>query len=130
MVHSLAAIDADPDGNKSETYTAPPALGGSEAGCAFILDADTGHRCGAPAVAGSVYCRRHRALCLVRPESPEGGSVIRQFERDARPGAVPPAELAHLASVPVPEELDSADEPRDLAGCIDLVPQGDERGDE
>ena len=106
------------------------ALGGSEASCAFILDAETGHRCAAPAVAGSVYCRRHRALCLVRPESPEGGRVIRQFERDARPGAAPPAELAFLASVPVPEELDSADEPRDLAGCIDLVPPGDGRGDE
>lgn len=31
-----------------------------------------------------------------------------------------PVELAYLASVAVPEELDSADEPRDLAGCIDL----------
>ena len=86
----------------------------------MIDDANAGRYCGAPTLPGSAYCARHHSLCLLAPASPEGGRAIRQFERDARQPPPVPVELAYLASVAVPEELDSADEPRDLAGCIDL----------
>lgn len=97
--------------------------------CRFIDDGRGVDYCGAPTLPGSAYCGRHHRLCRLSPESTEGGRAIRAFERDAREPPALPAELAHLASVAVPEELDSADEPRDLAGCIDLI-LNDDRSDE
>jgi hypothetical protein len=101
----------------------------TETSCRFIDDANANRYCGAPTLPGSAYCGRHHRLCLVAPASPEGGRAIGQFERDARQPPPLPAALAYLATVAVPEELDSADEPRDLAGCIDLFPN-DDRSDE
>lgn len=101
----------------------------TETSCLFIAENGDGRYCGEPTVPGSAYCARHHDRCRIAPTSIEGGRAIRQFERDARQPPALPADLAYLASVAVPEELDSADEPRDLAGCIDLFPN-DDRSDE
>ncbi|HEY5209912.1 MAG TPA: hypothetical protein VIJ42_10760 [Stellaceae bacterium] len=77
---------------------------------------------------GSAYCRQHHALCAIDPGSAAGAGAIRRLARAADRGAIPPDELAYLASTAAPE-LDCADEPSDLAACIDLWP-AHERGDE
>jgi hypothetical protein len=84
--------------------------------------------CGAPILPGSAYCRRHHRLCLVKPGSPEGHRAVRRFEREAALASNLPPEFAYLSSVAVPE-LEAADEPRDIAGCIDVVVAND-RDDE
>jgi hypothetical protein len=101
------------------------ARGGGDPRCPFILpDADRDpcrpRFCGAPAIDGSPYCRRHHALCSFSPASAEGGRAARRLEREADRASPPPDELAYLASIAAPE-LDSADEPDDLAACLDLV---------
>jgi len=120
--------------NKTETYQchgrARPA-GGAESCCYVIADDGSRHGprfCGAPAMPGSAYCRQHRALCAIDPGSAAGAGAISRLARAADRGASPPDELAYLASNATPE-LDCADEPSDLAACIDLWP-AHERGDE
>jgi hypothetical protein len=96
-----------------------------KARCMFSLAAGAGPRfCGAPALPGSAYCRHHHRLCLIEPGSVAAGRAIRDLEREAARSATVPDELAFLASVAV-AELDSADEPRDIAACLDLVPHND-----
>ena len=66
--------------------------------------------CDAPALAGRPYCAQHWALCHGAEKSPE-----------AEPGA-PPAELAHLAPVALPEAVEPAETLAELslpAGAAD-----------
>src|SRR5271170_4596365 len=53
--------------------------------CSYIVDGGEGppQFCDAPAARGSPYCARHRALCLVAPDSPEGIAILREIEREA-----------------------------------------------
>lgn len=107
--------------NKSETIFLSPK---PPPGCSYFVESER-RFCDAPAVPGSSYCPAHRRLCQVRHGTDDARRLLRGFERAARgdDGALPP-ELAFLASID-PPELDSADEPRDLAGCIDLAPPAD-----
>jgi len=111
--------------NKTETHAQAPA------GCGFIVDDRTlsgrdPRRCGGPVFPGSAYCATHHSLCAVSPASAEGGRALRRIEGEAASSAPPPREFAYLAAIAVPE-LESDDEPRDLAGCLDLA---SERPDE
>lgn len=106
--------------NKSAT-TRPPQ--DPPPGCGYFLEAER-RFCDAPALPGSSYCLAHHRRCQVRPGSDEAARVLRGFEQAARNMGALPSELAFLASVE-PPELDSADDPRDLAGCIDLAAPAD-----
>lgn len=88
--------------------------------CAFPNDDGRAGGCGAPALPGSPYCRRHRRLCSLPPGSEAAIRELRALERDAAGAAEVPPDLAYLASVAAPE-LDAADEPRDIAGCLDVI---------
>jgi hypothetical protein len=107
-------------GNKSETTRFPP---DPPPGCGYFLE-DERRFCDAPALPGSSYCRAHRRLCQVLPGTAAAASVLQGFENAARSAGPLPPELAFLASIE-PPELDSADEPRDLAGCLDLATPAD-----
>ncbi|MGH6980314.1 MAG: hypothetical protein ACREFC_03830 [Stellaceae bacterium] len=93
--------------------------------CRFLSAAGT---CALPALPGSAYCATHRLLCVIDPETGDGARAIRALEREARdPSAVPP-EFAHLLGQRLPE-LEADDEPRDIAGCLDIAPR-DRRDDD
>ena len=121
----------DKIGNKAATVprnlgAAGPPAGAAAAPCQFILSGDEAvarraRYCGAPAAPGSAYCARHRALCAIRPDSVEGGRLVRRLRREAEQVPAPPEEYAYLSDVAV-AELDSADEPRDIAACLDIPP--------
>lgn len=99
--------------NKAETIVAE-----AETGCRFSGPEGS---CSAPALPGSAYCATHRRLCVIDPASGDGVRARRALDREARrPSAVPP-EFAYLLGQFLPE-LESDDEPRDIAGCIDIVP--------
>jgi len=105
--------------NKTETFRAEP-----RPICRFF---GSGGGCTEPAVPGSPYCVTHRRLCVIDPGTNDGARAIRDLEREAlRPSAVPP-EFLHLIDQRLPE-LEADDEPRDIAGCVDLAPR-DERDD-
>jgi len=106
--------------NKTETIAA-----GKAPLCRFF---GSDGSCPAPALPGSAYCAKHRRICTVDPQSGDGARAIRALEREAQtPSAVPP-EFFHLIGQFVPE-LDSDDEPRDIAACIDIVPRDDRDDD-
>lgn len=65
----------------------PPSEGGSEDGCAFLVEASGGSRaCGVPRRPGSPYCPEHHALCHVANGSP--GEQRRLGEAEALAKAV------------------------------------------
>jgi hypothetical protein len=105
--------------NKSETHRLPP----DPPGCGYFLEAER-RFCDAPPVPGSPYCPAHRLLCQIQPGTVAATRALQDLERAARSAGPLPPELAFLAGVE-PPELDSADEPRDLAGCIDLASPAD-----
>lgn len=93
--------------------------------CVFIVEnGEDGAFCDAPALAGSAYCGPHHDLCAVRPGSEAARDAIRNIEREAARMAPVPDEFAYLSCVS-PPELDCADDPRDIAACIDVVPPDD-----
>jgi hypothetical protein len=106
--------------NKIGTYSFPS---DPPPGCGYFLEEER-RFCDAPALPGSSYCSAHRRLCQVRPGTAAAARVMQGFENAARSSGPLPPELAFLASIE-PPELDSADEPRDLAGCIDLATPAD-----
>jgi hypothetical protein len=114
--------------NKTETLCprrpARQAAYGGDAGCRFIVSSETAvgppRCCAAPAAPGSAYCRRHHRLCAVSPATRAGQQAIRTLERAADRAADLPPELAFLSSIAAPE-LESADDPDDIAACLDLA---------
>lgn len=121
----LPQID-DFEKNKTETIQLPPGRGGSpsrvkrDGRCMFVLERSGGVVfCAAPTFAASAYCRRHHRLCAVQPGSEAGRDAIRNIEYEAERTAPVPIELAYLSCVAAPE-LDSADDPHDIAACLDL----------
>jgi hypothetical protein len=82
--------------------------------------------CDAPALPGSSYCERHRALCEIAPRSPAGLAAARALTRDADAAPPPPADLAFLAAS-APPEIEAEAEPQDIAACLDLP--GEDRRD-
>jgi hypothetical protein len=87
-------------------------------GCSYILDGDGAPQiCEAPAVRGSPYCARHRALCLVAPDSPEGAAILREIDRaaaEAPPPTVGPMLVQEMLEPVAPEEAaHSIDLPRE-----------------
>jgi hypothetical protein len=100
----------------SRQYQPPPP---DRARCAFVLDLGTPRFCDEVAAPGSSYCARHRALCAIPAESPEGQRIGRDLAALADREPRPPAELAHLASVAVPEQFDPDDPEDDVAACLD-----------
>src|SRR5579883_1559537 len=70
--------------------------------------------CDAPALPGSSYCERHRALCEIAPRSPAGLAAARALTRDADAAPPPPADLAFLAAS-APPEIEAEAEPQDIA---------------
>jgi hypothetical protein len=61
--------------------------------------------CDAPAVPGSSYCARHRALCQVAPDSAAAAPIRSALDRAAERTAPPPAQLDAVA-LPEPDEPD------------------------
>ena len=93
--------------------------------CVFVLEGGEGtFFCDAPAFADSAYCGLHHRICAVQPGSEAGRDVIRNIEREAARTAPVPIELAYLSCVAAPE-LDSADDPHDIAACLDFMPPHD-----
>ncbi len=79
--------------------------------------------CDAPALPGSSYCARHRALCTIAPGTAAAEIAARALDRAADAAPAPPPELAFLDAASVPE-LEAAAEPEDIAACLDLPPEG------
>lgn len=77
--------------------------------------------CDAPALPGSSYCARHRALCILAPGSAAAESAARALDAAAAAAPAPPRELAFLGAASVPE-LEAAAERDDIAACLDLPP--------
>jgi hypothetical protein len=83
--------------------------------CAFIGEGEGAEKfCEAPALRGSPYCARHRALCLVAPDSAEGTALLREIERAA--DEAPPPTVGPML---VPEMLEPV-APEEAAHSIDL----------
>jgi hypothetical protein len=92
--------------------------------CSFILNEEGAPKiCDAPAVRGSPYCARHRALCVVAPDSPEGAAILREIERaaeEAPPPTVGPMLVREMLEPVAPEEaahsidLPRAQDPEDV----------------
>jgi hypothetical protein len=96
--------------------------------CGFVVSADACYGaarfCDAPAVPGSSYCARHRALCQVPPGSRAGKRIRADQARAANQGVPPPPRLAAL---PVPEPLEAADDSDDTrAYARSVIPRGEE----
>jgi len=79
--------------------------------------------CDAPALPGSSYCARHRALCTIAPGTEAAETAARALDHAADAAPAPPPELAFLDAASV-AELDAAAEPEDIAACLDLPPEG------
>jgi hypothetical protein len=115
-----------PDKNKQATSAC---LNRRPAPCSFVISGDDAlpgvpRFCDAPALPGSAYCAEHHARCAVRPDSAAGRRAIRRLKHAAGQAADPPRDLAHLASVEV-AELDSGDDPAEIAACLYTVPERD-----
>ena len=93
--------------------------------CSYVIDAEApdGPRfCDAAATRGSAYCARHRALCGVDPDTPQGATLARELERAADIAAPPPPDLARLECTPLLEPQDE-DDPAEIAGLVDAAPE-------
>lgn len=87
----------------------------SRPGCAYVVTMGRHGRaprfCTEPAVAGSPYCARHRALCRLAPGTRPAMAADRAAD-------APPPELAHLAACAV---LDPADPDEDAAEGAEML---------
>ena len=92
--------------------------------CGFVLrEARRGRParfCDAPAVPGSSYCARHRAVCLVAPDSAAAAPIRRALDRAAERTAPPPPRL-DAVELPEPDEADE-----DAFAGLGLPPAGAE----
>lgn len=91
--------------------------------CGYIIaEGGAGVRfCDEPAAAGSSYCARHRAICSVAPDTPEGRALAAELAREADrpplPGVgchplleledIEPAEVIELLDLPQPADEDA-----------------------
>lgn len=86
--------------------------------CGYVLQAARRGRsarfCDAPAVPGSSYCARHRALCQVAPDSAAAAPIRSALDRAAERTAPPPARLDAVALPELDEEDADALEALDL----------------
>jgi hypothetical protein len=80
--------------------------------------------CDAPALPGSSYCARYRALCVIAPGSAAAERAARRLDEAAAAASAPSGELEFLDAAAVPE-LEAAAERDDIAACLDLSPGGD-----
>ncbi len=122
MDQALDGFGAAADENISGTY-APAARAASAEPCGYIIGGAGGAArfCTAPAERGSSYCRLHRALCQVDPNSPEAAAIIADFEAEAARPPPPGVGCDPLLETPLatePEEVmdDLAIEPREDEG--------------
>ena len=77
--------------------------------------------CDRPAVRGASYCARHRALCQVRPGTPEAAAIIADLAREAERPNRP-----CVSHDPIPEPLEET-EPEEVLAALDL-PGADTEG--
>jgi hypothetical protein len=86
--------------------------------CGYIVAEDAAGVvfCAAPAAGTSSYCARHRLLCQVTPDSPEGQAIAAELAAEAERAPLP-----GLPSIPVLEPDDP--EPGDALAALDLKRQ-------
>jgi hypothetical protein len=86
--------------------------------CGYVIaEGDAGVQfCDAPAERGSSYCARHRALCVVAPDTPQGRAIAAALVREAaRPliRRLPVEALEYEATEPEEVAADFEREPPD-----------------
>ena len=108
--------------NISRTYP-PPDPAASPEPCGYIVAGSGGAArfCTGRAERGSSYCRLHRTMCQVDPDSPEAAAIIAEFEFEAARPPLPGVGCDPLLETPLatePEEVmcELALEPRGLEG--------------
>ena len=105
MDQSWERFGAAEDENISRTYTASGRTASADP-CGYIVSGAGGAArfCTAAAERGSSYCRRHRALCQVDPDTPEAAAIIADFEAESCRPPLPGVGCDQLLETPLATE--------------------------